>query len=74
LEPLKAVREANRRELDPLPLAGAAVELARKNVRAGVTALQAMRVVAHAQRTRGLKIHGLLYDVADGILEELLTV
>jgi carbonic anhydrase len=74
LEPLKAVRKANGTQLDPLPLADAALKFAKLNVEASVAALQAMDVVAQAQRTRRLKVHGLLYDVGNGVLEELLSV
>ncbi|KAJ0419916.1 carbonic anhydrase [Aspergillus carlsbadensis] len=73
LQPLKAVRDANRTALNPLPLPDAAVELAKMNVHAGVAALRAMPIVADARRTRGLKVHGLLYDVSDGTLEEMPT-
>jgi hypothetical protein len=33
------------------------------NVRVGVAALQAMGIVADARGTRGLTVHGLLYEV-----------
>ncbi|TVY29886.1 Carbonic anhydrase [Lachnellula hyalina] len=72
LTPLKAVRAANEEELkaivDEKERAG---RLAVLNVQRGVEVLMSTWVVEEAVRERGLKIHGVLYDIGIGKIRDL---
>ena len=72
LTPLKAVRKANLAELDAIKDAGKrAVKLAELNVEKGVETLLSMFVVEEAIKERGLKVHGVVYDIACGKIRDL---
>ncbi|KAK3902519.1 carbonic anhydrase [Staphylotrichum tortipilum] len=72
LTPLKAVRLANKEELDGIKDAGArAVRIAELNVEAGVKVLMANVVVQEAVRERGLEVHGCLFDIGSGRIRDL---
>jgi len=72
LTPLKAVRKANLAELDAIKDAGKrAVKLAELNVQRGVEILLSMYVVEEAIEERGLKVHGVVYDIGCGRIRDL---
>jgi carbonic anhydrase len=48
-----------------------AIRLAELNVEFGVSTLLSNYVVEEAVRDRGLKVHGILYDIASGRLRDL---
>ncbi|PGH07264.1 hypothetical protein AJ80_08024 [Polytolypa hystricis UAMH7299] len=73
LMPLRRLREQNLHLLGDLDVKDAAMKLAEINVRHGVSALKENNVVLDAIEERGLKIHGVLYDVGSGRLRELDT-
>lgn len=72
LTPLKAVRQANREELDSIKDdAKRAVRIAELNVDAGVKVLLANFTITEAIRDRGLQVHGVLFDIACGKIKDL---
>ncbi len=72
LTPLKAVRKAHLAELDAIADTGKrAVRLAELNVEKGVEILTAMYVVDEAIKERGLKVHGVVYDISQGKIRDL---
>lgn len=72
LTPLKAVRKANLAELDGIKDTGKrGVRLAELNVERGVETLLSMFVVEEAVKERGLKVHGVLYDIGCGRIRDL---
>ena len=71
LLPLRALRRDNLKLLESLEPDEAALKLVELNVRAGVKVLEENPVVMDAMQERGLEIHGIIYDVASGELNEL---
>ncbi|EEH45547.2 uncharacterized protein PADG_01697 [Paracoccidioides brasiliensis Pb18] len=71
LMPLRHLREQNLYLLNDLNTSEAAEKLAEINVRQGLRTLKENSVVLDAIQERGLKLHGVLYDVGSGILREL---
>jgi carbonic anhydrase len=72
LTPLKAVRKANLAELDGIKDVGKrGIRLAELNVERGVETLLSMFTVEEAIRERGLKVHGVLYDIGCGKIRDL---
>jgi carbonic anhydrase len=72
LTPLKAVRKANLAELDSIKDMGKrGVRLAELNVERGVETLLSMFAVEEAIKERGLKVHGVLYDIECGKIRDL---
>ena len=72
LTPLKAVRKANLAELDAIKDVGKrGVRLAELNVERGVETLLSMFPVEEAIKERGLKVHGVLYDIGCGKIRDL---
>ena len=72
LSPLKALRTAHAAELDAIADAGErAVRLAELNVKKGVETLLGNYVVQEAVAQRGLKVHGVVYDIACGRIRDL---
>jgi len=71
LLPLRALRRDNLKLLESLGAEEAALKLVELNVRAGVKVLEENPIVIDATAERGLKIHGLIYDVGSGELKEL---
>jgi carbonic anhydrase len=45
--------------------------LAKLNVQAGVAALKRMPTVIEAMEERDLQVHGLLYELKSGLLQEV---
>ncbi|KAL4752922.1 hypothetical protein BDW72DRAFT_191496 [Aspergillus terricola var. indicus] len=72
LLPLRKLRDDNSDRLKSLPADEALLKLVELNVLAGVKTLKQKSVVAEAMQ-KGLKVHGLVYDVGSGVLEELDT-
>ncbi|KLJ07210.1 carbonic anhydrase [Blastomyces silverae] len=73
LMPLRHLREQNLGLLNSLSPQEAAQKLAEINVRQGLRTLKENSVILDAIEERGLELHGVLYDVANGILRELDT-
>ncbi|OAX84386.1 hypothetical protein ACJ72_01240 [Emergomyces africanus] len=73
LMPLRHLREKNLFLLSGLDSQEAAQKLAEINVRQGLRTLKENSVVLDAIEERGLKLHGVMYDVGSGILRELDT-
>ncbi|KAI9806079.1 MAG: hypothetical protein M1833_004486 [Piccolia ochrophora] len=72
LRPIADVVREKRAELDAVPDQGEKTKrLAVWNVEKGVKVLLANEVVQDAIIGRGLQVHGVLYDVGKGTLEEL---
>ncbi|KAI1937621.1 hypothetical protein LOZ66_003901 [Ophidiomyces ophidiicola] len=73
LMPLRRIREQNLDEFKHLDAAEAAVKLAEINVHHGLRVLKENSAVMDAIQERGIKLHGLIYDVGSGKLRELDT-
>jgi len=72
LTPLKAVRKANLAELNAIKDDGErGIRLAELNVVKGVETLLSMFPVEEAIKERGLKVHGVVYDIACGKIRDL---
>ena len=72
LSPLKELRRDHAEELASFKDAGArATRLAELNVAAGVQVLLGNHVVNQAIRDRDLQVHGVLYDIASGLIRDL---
>lgn len=69
--PLRNLRQKNIELLESLDPKEAGLKLVDLNVRNSVTVLQENPVVIEAMLERDLKVHGLIYDVGSGALEEL---
>ncbi|KAL4871660.1 hypothetical protein BDV12DRAFT_163525 [Aspergillus spectabilis] len=72
LLPLRQLREDHLDSLQSLPSEKAALKLVELNVLAGVKTVKQKSVVLEAMH-QGLKVHGLVYDVGSGVLQELDT-
>ncbi|WEW60777.1 carbonic anhydrase [Emydomyces testavorans] len=70
---LRRLREENLDVFKNLDAKDAAVKLAEINVHNGLRVLKENSVVLDAMQERGLKLHGLMYDVGSGKLRELDT-
>lgn len=71
LGPMKTLREQHVAELEKLEGAEKATYLSKVNVKHGVEQLRRLPPVLEAMRDRGLQVHGLIYDLATGRLEDL---
>ncbi|KAI2636636.1 carbonic anhydrase [Xylaria nigripes] len=72
LTPLKAMRNANKKELAALKDDSArAVRMAELNVEAGINVLMANTTIQEAVRERGLQVHGVLFDLGSGKIRDL---
>lgn len=65
------LREEHAEELAKLEGQDKSTYLAKLNVKAGVEKLRRIDSVLEAIRDRGLQVHGVLYDLATGLLEDL---
>ncbi|KAL4762954.1 carbonic anhydrase [Aspergillus foveolatus] len=72
LSPLRKLRDDNSDCLKSLPADEALLKLIDLNVLAGVKTVKQKSVVVEAMQ-KGLKVHGLVYDVGSGVLQELNT-
>jgi len=71
LIPLRVLRKDNIKMLESLPDKEAALKLVELNVKNGVKTLKENHTILDAIEDRGLKVHGLIYDIAKGELNEL---
>ncbi|KAJ8123901.1 hypothetical protein ONZ43_g251 [Nemania bipapillata] len=72
LTPLKAIRNANKDELMAIRDEKArAIRIAELNVEAGVKVLMANMTIHEAIRDRGLQVHGILFDIGSGRIQDL---
>jgi len=71
LMPLRQLRRENLALLESMPEKEQGLKLVELNVRNGVDVLTDNPVVLDAINERGLKVHGLIYDVGTGELKEL---
>jgi len=72
LSPLKAVVRQNEAELESIKESGEkAIRLAELNVKRGVEVLLGNHVVEEAVKERGLKVHGVVFDVGCGKIRDL---
>ena len=69
--PLRQLRRENLALLESMPEKEQGLKLVELNVRNGVDVLTDNPVVLDAINERGLKVHGLIYDVGTGELKEL---
>jgi carbonic anhydrase len=73
LQPMRQIREKNAETLNSLSDADKEDALARLNVQQGVDNLRRIPTVVDAIKERGLKVHGLLYRLDSGHLEQVDT-
>jgi len=71
LQPMRMLREKHADELAKLEGAEKSNYMAKLNVQMGVENLRRIPTVIEATKERGLQIHGVLYDLATGLLEDL---
>ena len=71
LMPLRALRRSNIHILEKLDEKEAALKLVELNVRNGVKTLEENHVVLDAINERGLQVHGVIYNVGSGLLNEV---
>lgn len=71
LQPMRALREKHADELAKLEGTEKSTYMAKLNVQAGVENLRRMATVIDAMGDRGLQVHGVIYDLATGLLEEV---
>ncbi|KAK4623777.1 Carbonic anhydrase [Fulvia fulva] len=71
LQPLRMLREKYADEIEGMDTEKRKKFLAEKNVLAGAENLKRIPTVIDAVRERGLEIHGVIYDVAAGLFEEI---
>ena len=68
---MRVLREQHADELVKLEGAEKSTYMAKLNVQAGVENLRRMSTVIDAMRDRGLQVHGVIYDLATGLLNEV---
>lgn len=73
LQPLRALREQYSDELEAMEESERGTFLSKKNVQAGVETLKRIPTVIDAMRERGLELHGVIYCLDKGLLEEVET-
>ena len=71
LTPLKKLKAENRKAWEGLGEKERALRLTEANVRSGVQTLRENALVIEAVESRGLVVHGFIYDVGSGELREL---
>jgi len=71
LMPLRNLRAQNARMLESLPEKERGLKMVDLNVRRSVSVLLENPVVIEAMVERGLQVHGVIYDVGSGELNEL---
>ena len=71
LLPLRALRKDNIKTLESLEPKEAALKLVELNVIQGVRTLKENHCILDAMTDRGLDVHGCIYDIAKGELNEL---
>jgi carbonic anhydrase len=73
LQPMRQIREKHADTLNALSPEDKEDALAKLNVQQGVDNLRRIPTVVDAIRERGLKVHGLLYRLSNGHLEQIDT-
>ena len=73
LLPLRDLRMRLAKELAAVGEAERTVVLVKANVREGVMRLKGYGVVQRAMKERGVGVHGVVYDLKTGVLEEVDT-
>lgn len=73
LQPLRQLREQYSDELESMDECERGTFLCKKNVQAGVETLKRIPTVIDAMRERGLELHGVMYCLDKGLLEEVET-
>lgn len=71
LQPLRALREKFAEQLEGMEAKEQGSFLAKKNIVAGVETLKRIPTVIDAMRERDLQVHGVIYDLGSGELEEV---
>jgi carbonic anhydrase len=71
LQPLRALREKHAKDLQSMEGADKTTFMSKANVQQGVDVLRRIPTVIDAARERGLQVHGVIYDLASGVLEEV---
>lgn len=71
LQPMRALREKHAAELDKLEGKDKANLMTKLNVHASVHVLRGIPTVIEAVQERGLTVHGLIYHLDSGKLEEV---
>jgi len=71
LMPLRQLREENHEVLETLDPKEAGLKLVELNVLQGVRVLKENPTIIEAMQDHGLEVHGLVYDIATGVLQEL---
>ncbi|QIW99260.1 hypothetical protein AMS68_004778 [Peltaster fructicola] len=71
LQPMRALREKHAAELSKLDGAAKAAALGKLNVQAGVDVIKRIPTVIEAIKERGLTVHGAIYHLDSGKVEEL---
>ncbi|RAL00832.1 carbonic anhydrase [Aspergillus ibericus CBS 121593] len=71
LLPLRQIRSLHLKELQGMSATEASLRVVELNVQEGIKLLKQKDVVLEAIEKRGLQVHGLIYDVACGVLREL---
>jgi carbonic anhydrase len=73
LLPLRTLRKDNLQMLESLSSKEAALKLVELNVINGVKTLKENHTILDAMADRGLQVHGVIYDIATGQLNEVET-
>lgn len=71
LMPIRILRQQNLKLLESLPEKERALKLVDLNVRRSINVLLANPIVMDAITERDLQVHGVIYDVGTGVLNEL---
>ena len=71
LHPLKQLRAKNQKAWEGLDDKERALKLIEANVRMGVDVLRQNGTVVEGMMTRGVQVHGVIYNVGTGHLEEV---
>lgn len=71
LHPMRTLREKHADELAKLEAPEKTTHLAKLNVNAGVETLKRIPTVIDAMAERGLQVHGVIYDLSTGLLDDL---
>lgn len=69
--PLRNLRQANAKLLEGLNEKDRALKMVDLNTRRSVSVLLENPIVIDAMQERGLQVHGVIYDVGSGELNEL---
>ncbi|KAK5677103.1 hypothetical protein LTS10_010292 [Elasticomyces elasticus] len=71
LQPVRSLREKHAAELKGKSVEEQKEIMSKANVQQGIEVLRRIPVVIDAIKDRGLQIHGLIYDLASGKLEDV---